>query len=89
MFYFWLNYIAYKSSKQLTAVVYGIKAEKVAGLARAHGESILSLEHHSFAKIFFPISEVGVQRFFLQDHETFMTFLDKAYSLVHIPGTMA
>ena len=90
MFYWALNYVAYQLSKLTASVLYGhVKGNAVTELAQRHGISILHFEHESFFSLFFPIKEVSVQQFFLQNHLGAMTVLNQVYSLVHIPGTVA
>lgn len=89
MFYWALNYAVYSVTKSLAEKFYDGKGNGVVELAQTHGISILTFEHDSFARFFFPIREVDVQRFFLVNgHTSLMTLLNRAYSLVHIPGTV-
>lgn len=89
MFYWALNYAVYSFTKVLAEDFYDGKGNGVVELAQSHGISILDFEHNSWARFFFPLSEVDVQRFFLANgHTTLMTILNRAYSLVHIPGTV-
>ncbi|CAK1358893.1 unnamed protein product [Cercospora beticola] len=90
MFYWALNFLAYALTKKIGAALYNRNANnEVTELAQSHGIAILNLEHNTMAKIFFPISEVDFQRFFLNGHLGFMTLFNQFYSLVHIPGTVA
>lgn len=89
MFYWWLNYLAYKYSKELTAVVYNVDADGITDLARNHGESVLAAEHESFLSLLFLVKEIDVQRFFLEGSPIIMAIINRLYSMVHIPGTMA
>lgn len=87
MFYWALNYVAYAMTKKTAAVLYGQSGHAVTHMAQQTGINILNFEHHSMFSIFFPISEVQVQGFFL-GHKTAISFLNQIYSLVHIPGTV-
>lgn len=90
MFYWVLNYAAYRLSKRGAALLWGrTKGTAVVELAQNHGISLLTVEHESFLKPFFFISEVSVQQFFLKNHLNLMSILNQIYSLVHIPGTVA
>ncbi|KAK5719584.1 hypothetical protein LTR17_015298 [Elasticomyces elasticus] len=89
MFYWALNYVAYSLTKQVAAAVYGQGGHAVTQMAQDHGIAILTLEHNTFLSIFFPIEEVSLQSFFLNEHQSIMTFFNQIYSLVHIPGTVA
>lgn len=88
MFYWALNYGVYSFTKGLAASFYDGKGNGVVELAQSHGISILWFEHDSIARFFFPLKEVDVQSFFLNGHTSAMTLLNRAYSLVHIPGTV-
>jgi hypothetical protein len=87
MFYWALNYAAYSFTKAIAASLYATK-DGVTELAQEHGISILNFEHHSMFSIFFPISEVDFQTFFTTGHPIILTFFNRIYSLVHIPGTV-
>lgn len=89
MFYWALNYAVYSVTKILAEDFYDGKGNGIVELAQSHGISILKFEHESWARVFFPIPEVDLQRFFLVNgHTSLMTILNRAYSLVHIPGTV-
>lgn len=90
MFYWALNYLAYAMTKKIGAELYSrYGGEGVTELAQQHGIDILTLEHNTFLSIFFPITEVDFQRYFLKHHLGIMTLFNQFYSLVHIPGTIA
>jgi hypothetical protein len=87
MFYWALNYAAYSLTKAIAAALYATK-DGVTELAQEHGISILNFEHDSMFSIFFPIKEVDFQTFFTTGHPLMLTFFNRIYSLVHIPGTV-
>ena len=89
MFYWILNYAAYKVTKDIAAGLWGFKGNGVTELAQDHGISILNFEHESFFSFFFSIKEIDVQRYLLSSRLPTMTVLNQIYSLVHIPGTVA
>ncbi|KXT15538.1 hypothetical protein AC579_6529 [Pseudocercospora musae] len=90
MLYWVLNYVAYALTKKIGAALYSrYGGDGVTELAQQHGIDILTLEHNTIFKIFFPITEVDFQRFFLNGHTSFITIFNQFYSLVHIPGTVA
>jgi len=90
MFYWVLNYVAYSMTKQIGAALYSrYDGNTVTELAQKHGIDILNLEHNTIFSIFFPITEVSFQQFFLNHHIGIMSFFNQIYSLVHIPGTVA
>jgi len=88
MFYWALSYVSYSFTKGFAASFYEGKGNGVVELAQTHGISILWLERESIARFLFPLKEVAVQGFFLNGHASAMTVLNRAYSIVHIPGTV-
>lgn len=90
MFYWVLNYAAYAVTKKIGVALYSkYGGDQVTELAQQHGIDILTIEHDTPFRLFFPITEVGFQQFFLNGHLQIMTFFNQIYSLVHIPGTVA
>lgn len=89
MFYWALNYVAYTMTKKIAAHLFETHGgEEVTALAQSHAIDILTLEHDTFMSVFFPITEVSVQQFFLR-HQSVLSIFNQLYSLVHIPGTVA
>ncbi|GAB7353823.1 hypothetical protein MBLNU459_g4195t2 [Dothideomycetes sp. NU459] len=88
MFYWALNYCAYSITKATAAIMFA-GHDGVTQLAQDHGVAILHIEHDSILRFLFPIQEADFQHFFLNGHTTAMTFFNRIYSLVHIPGTVA
>ncbi|KAL4863208.1 hypothetical protein BDV12DRAFT_30578 [Aspergillus spectabilis] len=88
MFYWVLNYAFYSCTKAVAQALSPAGTD-VVQLAQDHGIGILDLEHRSIFSIFFPIEESDFQAFFLTGHPGWMTFFNRIYSLVHIPGTVA
>ncbi|KAL5337410.1 PAP2 superfamily-domain-containing protein [Aspergillus crustosus] len=88
MFYWVLNYAFYSCTKAIAQSLSPAGTD-VVQLAQDHGIGILDLEHRSIFSIFFPIEESDFQAFFLTGHPGWMTFFNRIYSLVHIPGTVA
>ena len=89
MFYWGLNYAAYRLSKVAAASFHGRKGNENVQLAQDHGISILTFEQQSIFSFLFPLKEVVVQQFFLKEHVGLMGVINQFYSLVHIPGTVA
>ena len=86
MFYWAVNllfYVGVKSASELIAATDGIwkTAEK-------HGIAVLWFEHEGPFSFLFPLKEVDVQMFFRTEHQTLLTVLNRAYSLIHIPVTV-
>lgn len=87
MFYWALNFITYTSCKALGEVLFATTG--VWELSQKHGISVLWLEHESLLSFVFPLREVDVQQFFMTGHPDMLTFLNRMYSLVHIPATVS
>ncbi|KAL2823553.1 PAP2 superfamily-domain-containing protein [Aspergillus cavernicola] len=88
MFYWVLNYAFYSCTKAIAQSMSPAGTD-VVQLAQDHGIGILDFEHRSAFRFFFPIEESDFQAFFLTGHPGWMTFFNRIYSLVHIPGTVA
>ncbi|KAF4211098.1 hypothetical protein CNMCM5878_003157 [Aspergillus fumigatiaffinis] len=87
MFYWAVNYLFYSVTKATSQWLSPAEIG-VVQVAQDHGIGILNFEHHSIARFFFPIEESDFQSFFLNGHQSIMTFFNRIYSLVHIPGTV-
>jgi hypothetical protein len=87
MFYWVVNYLFYSITKA-TSQWLSPADIGVVQVAQDHGVGILNLEHHSILRFLFPIEESDFQSFFLNGHQSMMTFFNRIYSLVHIPGTV-
>ncbi|PYH97335.1 hypothetical protein BO71DRAFT_140274 [Aspergillus ellipticus CBS 707.79] len=88
MFYWVMNYLFYSCTKAVAQSL-SPAGRDVVQLAQDHAVGVLDLEHNSFFSIFFPIEESAFQAFFINGHQGWMTFFNRIYSLVHIPGTVA
>jgi hypothetical protein len=86
MFYWVINYGFYR----MTAVT----AQRIfAGrgyweVAQSHGIAVLWAEETGWLSFLFPIRERDVQQWFMHGHQGALTVLNKAYALIHIPGTV-
>ena len=87
MFYWILNYVFYLFAKAIAERLFSNTG--VWDMAESHGIRLLEIEHKSWSSIFFPIAETDLQHWFMDGHLTALTFLNRAYSLVHIPGTVS
>lgn len=87
MFYWAVNYLFYSVTKAMSQWLLPAQIE-VVQVAQQHGEDILWFEHESFFRWMFPIKESDYQLFFLNHAPAMMTFFNRIYSLVHIPGTV-
>ncbi|OJJ50684.1 hypothetical protein ASPZODRAFT_11542 [Penicilliopsis zonata CBS 506.65] len=87
MFYWVVNYLFYSITKATSQWLSPAEIG-VVQVAQNHAIGILNVEHASFLSFFFPIQESDFQAFFMNGHPGFMTFFNRIYSLVHIPGTV-
>ena len=86
MWYWALNlvfYVGVKAMSELFAATDGVWKT-----AESHGIAVLWFEHEGPFRFLFPLREVDVQMFFRTDHQTMLTILNRAYSLIHIPVTV-
>ncbi|KAK6387631.1 hypothetical protein LTS17_000900 [Exophiala oligosperma] len=88
MFYWVLNLLFYVLTKAIAQLTLSTN-DGLRELAQEHGILILDIEHKSWLSFLFPIQEAAFQGWFLHGHLTAITFLNRIYSLVHIPGTVA
>lgn len=90
MFYWALNYVFYIMTKKIASHMHVLQgSHEVTELAQKHALDILWFEHDSFFRFFFPFTEVKVQKYFLENHQSILTAFNQLYSLIHIPGTVA
>ncbi|KAF2164453.1 hypothetical protein M409DRAFT_25330 [Zasmidium cellare ATCC 36951] len=87
MLYWLLNYLFYRMTAVLSNKVFTVVG--IWQAAQNHALSILSVEHLSWLNFLFPLREVNLQQWFMHGHQDLLTFLDRLYSLIHIPGSMA
>ena len=85
MFYWIITYLSYRMTKVISQ---GIFSEGIWDLAQAHGLEILDFEQFGPLSFLFPIKEHSVQFWFMEGHQTALTVLNRAYALIHIPGTV-
>lgn len=83
MFYWILTYAIYRLTHVFAQAHF---SESIWDVAQENGLRVLNVEQFSWARFAFPIQEIEVQRWFLKNHGTFLTVLNKFYALVHIPG---
>lgn len=86
MFYWVINYAFYRFTAIASNALFA--GEGIWNVAQTHGIAVLEFEHSSWASLFFPIDENGVQQWFMHGHQDALTVLNKAYALIHIPGTV-
>ncbi|KAF6234614.1 hypothetical protein HO173_007240 [Letharia columbiana] len=85
MFYWIITYLFYRLTKVFSQIIF---TKSIIEVAQAHGLTILEFEQFSWASFLFPIKEHNVQHWFMQGHQDALTVLNRAYALIHIPGTV-
>lgn len=85
MFYWIITYLFYRMTKVLSQHIF---SEEIWDVAQSHGLQILDFEQFSPLSFLFPIKEHTVQFWFMEGHQTVLTILNRAYALIHIPGTV-
>ncbi|KAF7198636.1 hypothetical protein HII31_00375 [Pseudocercospora fuligena] len=87
MLYWVLNYLFYRMTTILSNKIFAGKG--IWATAQDHALTILEIEQFSCISFLFPSRELDIQQWFMHGHQDFLTFLDRFYSLIHIPGSMA
>ena len=85
MFYWIITYLFYRLTKVFSQILF---TKSIIEVAQAHGLAILEFEQFSWASFLFPIKEHSVQHWFMEGHQDALTVLNRAYALIHIPGTV-
>ena len=85
MFYWIITYLFYRMTKVMSSMIF---TKKIIDIAQAHGLTVLEFEQYSIFSFLFPLKEVDVQQWFMNGHQDALTFLNRAYALIHIPGTV-
>lgn len=85
MFYWIITYLFYRMTKVLSQRIF---SEEIWDVAQLHGLQILDFEQFSPLSFLFPVKEHSVQFWFMEGHQTALTILNRAYALIHIPGTV-
>ena len=86
MFYWVITYLFYRSTKVISKAVF--EQDKIWGVAQDNGLRILRFEQESIFSFLFPFQEYDVQQWFMLGHQDGLTFLNRTYALIHIPGTV-
>lgn len=86
MFYWIITYAAYRCTRIASQAVFADTS--IWDVAQEHGLAVLEFERSSWLSFLWPVPELEVQGWFLNGHSTFLTVLNRAYALIHIPGTV-
>lgn len=85
MFYWIITYLFYRMTKVLSQKIF---SESVWDVAQENGLAVLEFQQFSWLSFLFPYTEYSVQQWFMNGHQTALTVLNRAYALIHIPGTV-
>lgn len=86
MFYWVINYAFYRFTAIASQKLYA--GTGIWNAAQDHAIAVLELEEFGWLSFLFPVRELDVQRWFMNGHQDALTVLNKAYALIHIPGTV-
>ena len=85
MFYWIITYLFYRMTKFLSQKIF---SESIWQVSQDHGLAVLEFEQFSWLSFLFPFKEHQVQHWFMREHQTALTVMNRAYALIHIPGTV-
>lgn len=86
MFYWIITYHFYRLTKILSEHIF---SESVWDVAQQNGLAVLRFEQSSWLSFLFPYKELNIQQWFMNGDQTALIVLNRAYALIHIPGTVA
>lgn len=86
MFYWIITYLFYRMTKVVSQAIF--HQDKIWDVAQQNALNILWFENDSPLSWLFPLKEHEVQQWFMHGHQDGLTFLNRAYALIHIPGTV-
>lgn len=86
MFYWVINYAFYRFTSIASQRLFA--GPGIWNVAQANGIAVLETEQESLLSFLFPIRERSVQQWFMHGHQDALSVLNRAYALVHIPGTV-
>jgi hypothetical protein len=86
MFYWSITFAFHQCTNVLAQVIFSKTG--IWDVAQDHGLAVLEFEELSWLSFLWPITELEVQQWFMERHQTFLAFLNRSYALIHIPGTV-
>jgi len=86
MLYWVINYAFYRMTSITSQRIFAKTG--IWNVAQSHGVAVLETEQDSWLRFLFPVQERTVQYWFMHGHQDALTVLNKAYALIHIPGTV-
>lgn len=86
MFYWVINYAFYRFTSVASQRLFA--GSGIWNVAQTNGIAVLETEQESLLRFLFPIQERSVQQWFMHGHQDALSVLNRAYALIHIPGTV-
>ncbi len=86
MFYWIVTYLFYRMTRVISQAIFSKTG--IWDVSQENGLRILELEQFGPVSFLFPLREHDVQNWFMEGHQTALTVLNRAYALIHIPGTV-
>ena len=86
MFYWIINYAFYRFTSIASQRIFAKTG--IWNVAQSHGIAVLEAEQFGLLSFLFSVRERDVQQWFMHGHQDALTVLNKAYALIHIPGTV-
>lgn len=86
MFYWIINYVFYRMTSILSQKLFAETG--IWDVAQDHGIAVLEAEEYGWLSFLFWIRERDVQQWFMHGHQDALSVLNRAYALIHIPGTV-
>lgn len=85
IFYWLITYAIYRMTHILSEEMF---SESIWDTAQANGLNVLAVEQFTPLRFLLRTQEIEVQAWFLDGHRELLTFLNRFYALIHIPGTV-
>lgn len=86
VFYWIITYLFYRLTKVVSQEIFSTTG--IWDVAQDHGLAVLEFEQFGWLSILFPVTEHDFQQRFMHGHQTALTVLNRAYALIHVPGTV-
>lgn len=86
MFYWVITYAFYRMTKVVSQNIFSKIG--IWDVAQENGVLVLEIEQSSFLSFLFPVTEHDVQHWFMNGHQSALTYLNRFYALVHVPASV-
>lgn len=85
IFYWIITFVIYRMTHILSQEIF---SDDIWDTAQMNGLHVLAVEQFTPLRFLLPVQEIEVQRWFMNGHHELLTFLNRFYALIHIPGTV-